>query len=228
MNFHNQKLKLRSYIAVKVLFTNQRVELIVKINFAVGAIGLEDETFVDLVASLVISNISDVYHFHRVFIILLQVNKALTIVFLEYLNFADIFSPKLVAKMQEHIGINNHEMDFVDGKQPSYEPIYTLGAVELKILKNYIKTNLVNGFIRPSKSPVSCLIIFVQKLDISLYLYDDYQGPNNLTIENWYPLPLINESRDWLDLVIQLMHKFAKSMNEIQLFIPDIVISSIE
>ena len=51
----------------------------------------------------------------------------------------------------------------VDSQQPPYGPIYSLGPIELEILKAYIETNLANGFMRPSKSP------------------------------NWYPLSLVRE-----------------------------------
>ena len=70
--------------------------------------------------------------------------------------------------------------------------------MELETLKAYIKTNLANGFIRLSKSPTNAPILYDRKLDGSLQLCVDYQGPNNLTIKNWYPLPLIGESLDKL------------------------------
>ena len=56
------------------------------------------------------------------------------------------------------------------------------------------QTNLANGFIWPSKSPAGALIFFVGKQDGSLRLCLDYQGLNNLTIKNQYPLPLIGKS----------------------------------
>ena len=85
-----------------------------------------------------------------------------------------------------------------DDKQPPYRPIYSLGLVELETLKTYIETNLANGFIRPSKSPASAPILFVCKPNGSLRLCVNYQGLNNLTIKNWYPLSLIGKSLDRL------------------------------
>lgn len=73
--------------------------------------------------------------------------------------------------------------------------------MEFKISKTYIKTNLANEFIQPSKSPIDALILFVKKPNGGFYLCVDYQSLNNLTIENWYPLPLIGESLDWLGWV---------------------------
>ena len=66
----------------------------------------------------------------------------------------------------------------------------------METLKTYIKTKLANSFIRPSKSSVGALIFFNRKLDGNLRLCVDYRGFNNITIKNWYPLPLIGESLD--------------------------------
>ena len=73
--------------------------------------------------------------------------------------------------------------------------------MELEILKVYIKNNLANDFIRPFKSPIGEPILFDRKLDGSLKLCVDYQGLNNLTIKNWYPLIFVKESLDQLEWV---------------------------
>ncbi len=83
----------------------------------------------------------------------LKVDEVPSEVLSEYADFADIFSQKLAAEFLEHTGINNHSIELVDDWQPPYSPIYSLGPVELETLKVYIKNNLVNGFIRPFKSP---------------------------------------------------------------------------
>ena len=86
----------------------------------------------------------------------------------------------------------------VDDWQPLYGLIYSLGPVKLKTLKAYIENNLVNGFIKPFKSPTRTPILFDKKLDGSLKLCVEYQNFNNLTIKNWYPLSLVGESLDQL------------------------------
>ncbi len=116
----------------------------------------------------------------------------------EYADFADIFSPKLAVDLSEHTAINDHAIELVDDWQPPYVPIYSLGPVELELLKAYIENNLASGFIRPSKSPAGALILFDKKPDGSLRLCVDYWGLNNLTIKNRYPLPLVEESLDQL------------------------------
>ena len=102
------------------------------------------------------------------------------------------------SKLPKHTEINDHAIELVDGQQPSYGPIYSLGPVELETLKAYIETNLANGFMRPSKSPAGAPILFDRKSDGFLRLCVDYRGLNNLTIKNRYPLPLIGESLDRL------------------------------
>ena len=99
-------------------------------------------------------------------------------------------------KLLENLGINKYAIKLEEDKQLLFRFIYSLRLVELEILKTYIKTNLVNNFIWLSKSPTGALILFDRKLDKSLYFCVDYQGFNNLTIKNQYPLSLINESLD--------------------------------
>ena len=124
--------------------------------------------------------------------------EAPTKVFDEYTDFVDVFSPDLATKLPEHTGINNYIIELVDGQQPPYGLIYSLGPVELETLKAYIETNLANGFIRPSTSPAGAPILFDQKSDGLFRLCVDYRGLNNLTIKNRYLLPLIGESLDRL------------------------------
>ena len=112
----------------------------------------------------------------------------------KYADFADVFSPKLTTELFKYTRINDHAIKLADDWQPLYGPIYSLSLVELEILKAYIKNNLANGFIKPSKSPAKALILLNKKSDGSLKLCVDYQGLNNPTIKNQYPLPLIRKS----------------------------------
>ena len=70
--------------------------------------------------------------------------------------------------------INDHVIELVDDLQPLYGPIYSLSPIKLEILKAYIKNNLANSFIRPSKSPIKVPIFFDRKPDSSLRLCVDY------------------------------------------------------
>ena len=116
----------------------------------------------------------------------------------KYLKFADIFSEKLAKIFLERTGANEHGIKLEEGKQPPYGPIYSLEPVELKTLKTYIKTNLLNAFIRVLKSPAGATIRFVCKPNGSFCLCVNYLGLNNLTIKNWYLSLLIGKSLDRL------------------------------
>ncbi len=97
----------------------------------------------------------------------------------------------LAIELPENTGMNEHAIKMIEEKQLSYGPIYALSLVELEILKAYIETHLKTGFLWSSKSPADVPIFFKKKLNSSLRLCVDYRGLNNLTIKNWYPLPLI-------------------------------------
>ena len=87
-------------------------------------------------------------------------DKAPIEVLAEYSNYSDVFSAKNVAELSKNTGMNKHTIELKDGKQLPFGPIYSLGPVELEILKTYIKTILANSFIRLSKSPAGASIFF--------------------------------------------------------------------
>lgn len=64
----------------------------------------------------------------------------------------------------------------------------------LEILKIYIKTNLANSFISPSKFSTKALVFLIKKLNSNYCLYINYWNLNKLTIKNWYLLLLISKS----------------------------------
>ena len=105
--------------------------------------------------------------------IALLLNKKVTIP-TKYFDFANVFLEKLANIHPEQTGVNEHAIKLEKSKQPPYRPIYSLGPVEFKTFKTYIKTNLVNGFIRASKLPASTPIFFVCKPNSSFYLCVNY------------------------------------------------------
>lgn len=124
------------YIVVEILSITRQIELIEKNEVAIATFNLENKTFVVYIASLTISN---VHSFYKAQIALLKANKAFITIFLEYSNFADIFSLELAAKFLKYIRINNHAINLMNSNQLYYESIYNLGPIELKILKIILK-----------------------------------------------------------------------------------------
>ena len=171
-----------------------------KKEFAAAALDLEYKSFVIYIAALSVDPGDEVDPLRGAQIAHLKADEATTKVPSKYANIADVFSPKLATELSEY-GINNNAIKLIDDWQSSYGSIYTLRLVELETLKAYIENNLANNFIRPSKSPAGAPILFDKKPDGSLRLYVNYQGLNNLTIKNRYPLPLVRESLDWLSRV---------------------------
>ena len=191
IDFLGRELRWRTYIIEEAFPTTRRVEIVGKKEFAAAALNLEYETYVvhvGLVSSDVLPSSSslefDVHPFHRPQVFSLIAKKTPTKVPDEYSDFPDVFSLDLASKLPKHIRINNHIIELVDSQQPPYEPIYSLRPVELETLKAYIKTNLANGFIKPSKSPAGASILFNRKSDGFFRLCVNYRGLNNLTIKN--------------------------------------------
>jgi len=70
---------------------------------------------------------------------------------------------------------------------------------KLQVLRKYLDEHLSKEFIRASSSPITIPIIFVKKPSGGLYFYIDYQALNAITIKNWYPLLLIQETLNQLN-----------------------------
>nr|GEV22546.1 putative reverse transcriptase domain-containing protein [Tanacetum cinerariifolium] len=75
---------------------------------------------------------------------------------------------------------------------------YKLASSEMQELLNQLQELADQGFIRPSTSPWGALVLSVNKKDESLRMYINYQDLNKLTINNLYPLPMIDDLLDQL------------------------------
>ena len=204
-SFGKKTLTWKSYTTSKALPTTKRVRLVDPKEFVIAALDVDNETFVVHVAirkrekmALDPDRKAQIGVQSGIQVGALLFCEAPTEVPAEYSNYSDVFLTENAAEPPENTGMNEHTIELEEDKQPLFGPIYSLGPIELEILKTYIKTNLANGFIRPSKSPAGAPILFDRKPDGSLRLCVDYRGLNNITIKNRYPLPLIGESLDRL------------------------------
>ena len=153
--------------------TTRQVELIGKKEFATAILDPNHEVFVVHVAALNIDPGDEVYLLKKVQVAYLKADEVSIKVSSKYVDFVDIFFPKLAAELPKHTKINDHTIELVDYRQLLYEPIYSLDPVELEMLKVYIENNLVNGFIKSFKSPAKVLILFDKKPDSNLKLCVD-------------------------------------------------------
>ena len=61
-------------------------------------------------------------------------------------------------------------------------------------METYIGDSLAAGFIPPSSSPAGSGFFFVEKMDKTQRPSIDYQGLNDITAKNSYPLPIISSA----------------------------------
>ncbi|XP_071933595.1 uncharacterized protein [Coffea arabica] len=109
-------------------------------------------------------------------------------------EFPDVFPEKLKTLPPER------EVEFKIELVPEMAPIsktpYRMAPAELKELKIQLQDLLERGFVRESDSSWGAPVLFVKKKDESLRLCIDYRGLNESTIQNKYPLPLIDSLFD--------------------------------
>ena len=195
IQFAKKELTWRSYTVAEALPTTKWVEIIDKKKFARAAFDENVKAFIMHVTSFSL-NLMSIHPAKKAQIALLIAEEVK--IPNDYLDFSDVFSKEKALLLPEIIDLNQYAIELQESQQPFYRPIYSLGPIELETLKTYIETNLANGFILLSKLPACAPILFVRKPDSNIRLCVDYQGLNNLTIKNWYPLPLIGESLDQL------------------------------
>ena len=197
MSFGEETLTLKFYITNEALLTTKQVQIVDLKEFVIVALHIENKMFVMHVAIRKQEEMP-VHSKRQAQVGSLLLDKALTKVLAEYSDYNNIFSAENATKLPENTGSNKHAIKLEEDKQLLFGLIYSLGPVELVTLKTYIKINLVNGFIWPSKSSTRAPILFDKKSNKSFRLYIDYRGFHNITIKNRYPLCLIGKLLDWL------------------------------
>ena len=113
----------------------------------------------------------------------------------EYHNFLDVVSKSKAGKLADHQPYDL-KITLDKGTIPSFSPIYSLSQEELAALWKFIDKNLATGFIHPSSSPCGAPVLFIRKKDGSLQLCINFQGLNQISKKDHYPLLLISELLD--------------------------------
>ncbi len=114
INFQAWDLQWRSYTTGEVLPTTRLVELIGKKKFAAIALDPEHESFVIHIVALSIDSGDNVHPSRRAQIAQLKPDEAPIEVPSKYVDFTDVFLPKLATELLEHTGINDHVIELVD------------------------------------------------------------------------------------------------------------------
>jgi len=94
-------------------------------------------------------------------------NPELNEVLLEYHQFLDIFDKQHSKLLSEH---RPYDLT-IQMVKDSLGPIYSLLAIELQTLREFIDENIKTGAIRPSQSPGGALVLFVKKEQRSEIMY---------------------------------------------------------
>ncbi|KAF8676141.1 hypothetical protein RHS04_06583 [Rhizoctonia solani] len=109
----------------------------------------------------------------------------------KYHQYAKVFGEEEFNQLPPHrhydIGIKLTE------EGPLNLPLYSMTDAKSATLKDWLRDELKAGKIRPSKSSISSLVMFVPKKDGSRRLVVDYCCLNNRTKKNVYPLPRPND-----------------------------------
>jgi len=78
----------------------------------------------------------------------------------------------------------DHTIKLILGSEPKLSKVYPLSLVEQKELDSFLEKNLCTGWIRPSKSPMAALVLFIKKKDSLLQLVQDYHVLNSMMVKN--------------------------------------------
>jgi len=95
----------------------------------------------------------------------------------EYQEYRNVFSIQKAKLLPEHRPYDL-AIQIKEDKIPLLGLIYSLSALELKTLQEFLEENIKIGIIRLSKSPCGAPVLFVKKKDGTLCLCVDYHGLN--------------------------------------------------
>jgi len=122
---------------------------------------------------------------------------SVTLLLFEYHDFLDVFSRELTNTLSER-RLYDHKIQLQKSKTSIFESLYDMSQDELRILKKYLKNNLIKDFIQVSSFLAISSILFVKKSSEELRFCVNYRGLNVMTVKNRYSLSLIRETLDRL------------------------------
>ena len=99
-----------------------------------------------------------------------------------YKDFTDVFSKEAFAHLPPHKAWD-HAIELHPNAKLPRGRTFPLSPAEQKELDMFLRENLANGRIRPSKSPIGAPVFFIKKKEGSLRLVQDYQKLNKITVK---------------------------------------------
>ncbi|GJW00403.1 putative reverse transcriptase domain-containing protein [Tanacetum coccineum] len=106
------------------------------------------------------------------------------------------------------------QIDLIPGAAPVARTPYRLAPSAMQELSNQLQELVDRGYIRPSTSPWGAHVLFVKKKDGSFIMCIDYQELNKLTVKNCYPLPIIDDLFDQLQVFIDDILIYSSNIEE--------------
>ena len=92
--------------------------------------------------------------------------------------------------MEHNVG---HTIPLEPGSQPLFKSPYKLSPRVLAEAKSQMADLIARGHVEASASAYAAPMLFFQKKDGTLRMYDNYQALNKLAVRNKYPIPRIDD-----------------------------------
>ena len=108
----------------------------------------------------------------------------------EYHDLKEVFCKSRATCLPQHRPYDC-AIELKPGTTPPRGRLFFTVSAGDEAMDKYLGEALPAGIIRPSSSPVGAGFFFVGKKDGSLRPCIDYRAINDITIKNWYPLPLM-------------------------------------
>ena len=108
----------------------------------------------------------------------------------EYHSFIKVFKKASADVLPPHRPGLDCEINIKEGAVFKKKRIYPLNPKYKQNAEEYVSEMLEKGFIRESKSPVACPMVFQRKKDNTLRPCVDFRIINEVTIRDSFPLPL--------------------------------------
>jgi len=111
-------------------------------------------------------------------------------------DFKKVFSEILSDSLNMHDQMK-HFIDLMKSKMSCIKSIYKMTWDELTAIQNYLDSTLKKKWIHSSSSSAKASVLFVKKLNESLYLCMNYHDLNEITVKNNYSLSLLSETLNY-------------------------------
>lgn len=109
-----------------------------------------------------------------------------------YKDLEEVCSEERCEELPPHQA-TNCTIELISGAKLPKPRIYSMTPRELSEIRDYIDKNLARGFIQPSRSRLTTMVLFWEKKDGGLCLCVDFHGLNVVCVEHLYPLPLLKD-----------------------------------